>query len=88
MWNIQTGGCAGLLDHTGEGGHHSLCHGGGQKNPLWVGGLTSLPYGMLCFRKIHEILDMKKLSEEELKKKANQVDLREMSFVESVNAGS
>lgn len=31
---------------------------------------------------------MKKLSEEELKKKANQVDLREMSFVESVNAGS
>ena len=31
---------------------------------------------------------MKKLSEEELKKKANQVDLRKMSFVESVNAGS
>ena len=30
---------------------------------------------MLCFRKIHEILDMKKLSEEELKKKANQVNL-------------
>ena len=88
LWNFQIGGCAGLLDLTREGGHHSLCHGGGQKNPLWVGEITILSCCMLCYRKIHEILDMKKLSEEELKKKADQVDLRKMPFIECVNAGS